>query len=391
MYLILNLSKRSLSLELNDFFERFHPDTQIATKSAFSQARYKLLPIFFQDWNMVLIEQSHQLFERNWLGFQLIGVDGTTLKLPDTASIHQEFGSSSNQHKKAPYALARVLCAYDVLNRLCILSDIKPISSSEPAMARDFVRQLPENSLSIYDRGFTSFSFMYSLGLEQKDFLIRSKVGFNKEVKAFVKSGKMSKVVCLTATANAVKSLDNLDIQIKPTDKIRVRLVKVILDTGQVEVLISSLLDSDKYPTKDFKELYFQRWGVEVFFDQLKNIIQVENFTGHKPRAIYQEFYAMVFLSNIHALLLMEVDFELRQANQSRKHEHKINNNITIGLMKYTLIELLKNQQPGTWMLLKQKALKHTEPIRLGRKNPRKKDKKKRGKFKTLTNYRRAA
>lgn len=391
VYFILNLSKRSLSLELHDFFERLYPNNQLVTKSAFSQARYKLLPVLFQDWNAVLIQQAeyHQLFECNWLGFQLIGIDGTTIKLPDTVCIHQEFGSRNNQNTNANYSMAQVLCAYDVLNRICIQSAIAPISSSEPALAIDFVKQLPNHSLSIYDRGFSSFSFMYRLSLEQKAFLVRCKADFNVMVRGFVKGRKMSKVVDFVATDHAIKSLKKEGICISKTTKIKVRLVKVILDTGEVEVLMSSLIDDKQYPTRYFKQLYFYRWGVEVFFDQLKNIVQVENFTGHKPMAIYQEFYAMIFLSNLHALLLIEVEEELQEANRSRKYTHKINNNIAIGLMKYTIIELLRDQGISAWIELTQKILKHTEAVRPNRKSPRKKGRGHRGKFKTLTNYRR--
>ena len=44
---------------------------------------------------------------------------------------------------------------------------------------------------------------------------------------------------------------------------------------------MTSLLDSEKYPTKIFKELYFMRWGVEPFYDELKNKLKVGCFTGY--------------------------------------------------------------------------------------------------------------
>ncbi len=391
-YFILNLSKRSLCLELNDFFEALYPESKIPSKSAFSQARYKALPVIFQDWNTYLLQQieAHGLFADNWLGFRLIGVDGTTAKLPDTASIYDEFGTSANQHEQSKYALAHVVCIYDVLNKFCLSSAIRPISSSESGILKDLMGNLPDNSLGIYDRGFASFWLAYLLDRERKDFVIRCRTNFNSSVKSFVKSSKMSRVVDWPANTSAIKLLEESGIPIDKNAHVKVRLVKVILDTGEVEVLISSLVEKEKYPTTAFKELYFQRWGVEVFFDLLKNIIQVECFTGHKPQAVYQEFYAMILLANIHTLLRQGCEQELKKANKTRKYEHQINNNIMAGLIKYRIIELIQNATVAEWLALMQKILRHTEPIRPNRKNPRPKAKRMRGKFKTYTNYRRA-
>lgn len=392
IYFILNLSKRSLSLELADYFEHFHPTNEPATKSAFSQARYKIKAQLFQDCNHYLIQQAqtHQFFTQTWLGLQLIGVDGTTITLPDTACIRTEFGTVTNQNKSSQVPMAQVVCAYDVLNRVGVLSKIAPIATSETCIAMEFVKQLPDLSLSIYDRGYTGFAFIYQLTSAGKPFLMRAKLGFNNQVKAFVKSSKWSKVVTFSATDRAIKTCQALGIVINKKATVKVRLVKVLLDTGQLEVLVSSLIDSAQYPTNCFKELYFYRWGVEVFFDQLKNIIQLESFIGHKPEAIYQEFYAMVLLCNLYALIITEAEQQLQARNCSKKYDYSINNNIAIGLIKYRLIELLIDCSRQRWESLQNKLLKHTEPVRPNRKNNRVKKRAKRGKYHTLTNYRRA-
>ena len=50
-----------------------------------------------------------------------------------------------------------------------------------------------------------------------------------------------------------------------------VRLAKVLLDTGEIEVLATSLMDEAIYPDSIFKELYFKRWGIEGYYNLLKN------------------------------------------------------------------------------------------------------------------------
>jgi hypothetical protein len=54
---------------------------------------------------------------------------------------------------------------------------------------------------------------------------------------------------------------------------VQVRAVKVKLSTGETEVLLTSLMDKDKYPNEIFKELYFLRWGIETHYGVLKNLV----------------------------------------------------------------------------------------------------------------------
>ncbi len=47
-------------------------------------------------------------------------------------------------------------------------------------------------------------------------------------------------------------------------------MVRVILDNGEIEVLVTSLFDQAHYPSHEFKELYYRRWGIETFYSILK-------------------------------------------------------------------------------------------------------------------------
>jgi len=75
---ILQLPKKSLSIELEDFFDLISPEEMACTKSAFSQARYKLKEDFFEKWNESLVESYYSENDERillWNGFELQGVD----------------------------------------------------------------------------------------------------------------------------------------------------------------------------------------------------------------------------------------------------------------------------------------------------------------------------
>ena len=132
--IIINMPKRSLSIEINDFFNLFN-DNKPATKGAFSLQRGKLLPVFFQVWNAWLVDSFYKYYGndiKRWKGFILLAVDGSTLNLVDKKEEVDYFGTQDNQYSNTP--IARIMQTYDVLNDITIMSDIQPIKISEKAM-----------------------------------------------------------------------------------------------------------------------------------------------------------------------------------------------------------------------------------------------------------------
>ncbi len=128
---------------------------------------------------------------------------------------------------------------------------------------------------------------------------------------------------------------------------IQVRLLRIDLPGGETEILITTLLDSKKYPTKIFKKLYFMRWGVETFYDELKNKLKVEHFSGYSDTTIQQDLYCAVFmLLDLQSVIVNGLNDELEVINESRKHDYKVNANLSYGFLKNRVLELLYQKAP---------------------------------------------
>jgi len=134
---------------------------------------------------------------------------------------------------------------------------------------------------------------------------------------------------------------------------------------------MTSLLDSNEFPTGTFKELYAKRWGVETFYDELKNKLKVEHFSGYSDHSIQQDFRAALFVSNVQTLIVGELEDDLKESNRGKKYDYKINTNISYGLLKDRIVTLfLDEQQKETDMVgeLKELFMSHQVPIRENRK-----------------------
>ena len=143
-------------------------------------------------------------------------------------------------------------------------------------------------------------------------------------------------------------------------------MVRVELPSGQVEILVTSLLNSKTYPNKIFKALYAKRWGVETFYDELKVKLKLEHFSGYSPESILQDFYATMFVSNIQTLIVSELANEVIEQTQKRKYNYKINKNLSYGFLKNRILELFLAEGSTQAAVLEIKELfkKHLVPIR---------------------------
>ncbi len=372
LLIISNLLRKSLSLELVNFVSYFNESNSENlsnfTQSAFIQSRNKIKPKVFKHLSSVLVTEfytDNDLSIKLWNGFRLLAVDGSMINLPDTKELEDYYGRTRNQTNSG-VVQARTSVLYDVLNKIVIDSKLAPNHIGEILLAKEHLSYTKKGDLLIYDRGYPSFELIYLHNKLGVDYLFRVKSDFNNVVKAFVQSGKTNQIVEIRPTQN--RSFKDKDFTKESTEK--VRLIRVILDNGTCEILMTSLLNSKIYKTKIFKELYFKRWEVETFYDELKNKLKVEYFSGYSNNTIQQDFNAAIFISNLQTLIVNDLGEELNEQTKGRKLKYKVNTNLSYGFLKNRIIKLLiENGDMETE--LKKLFKEHLVPIRPNRKYQR--------------------
>jgi len=365
---MLNIIKQTLQKELANFMDLVSGKTSI-TKSAFSQSRVKLKPEAFTDLNEVLLEEFYtDNTIKKWNGFRLCAIDGSTINLPYSTDILETFSSNRNRAGLI-LPMARISSFYDVLNEIIIDARIENYYSGEFGLAVSHLEKAKKDDLIIFDRGYGAVWLLCDLIQKKINFVIRAKRIFISETDSFWNSKEKSKIIEInTCPVKSQKKLQEMGIEFKP---FKVRLVKVKLDNGGIEVLITSLIDEEKYPTKIFKNLYFQRWGVEVNYDHLKNNIQLENFTGLSSIAVKQDFNANILINNLQTLFARDAQGDIDKEKKSNKRKYKVNRNLSLGFMKDRIVKILMRDDPNYMEELRKLFKMEPVPIRKGRKVPR--------------------
>jgi hypothetical protein len=155
--------------------------------------------------------------------------------------------------------------------------------------------------------------------------------------------------------------------------EITVRFISLRLPTGQLEVLVTSLIDEQQYPTEEFLEIYNLRWNQETFFFLLKSRLDLENFSGHTAEAVRQDFYSTLLLSNMESILIEPTASTFKKQSQDLDCTKVVNHAVSYHAIKHRLIDLLYSQTPAVEVVAELQKLFRGAPVsqRKNRKVPR--------------------
>lgn len=336
--MLLGLPQKSYASELRTTFETLDgTNINTPTNVAFSKARKKIKQSAFIGLNDYLFDISQLQIEKHRVTYKryiLIGIDGSTLQLPDTKELREHFDP-----KRLPTDIpqARISECFDVGSDLRIDAIIAPIATSEREMLVQHLKKLPPNALVVMDRGYAAhWVFQLLLEMDMK-FCIRTSVTFNASVKNFLNSEKKDAVIKIPATVISKAPLKEAGITPK---SVYVRAVRIELSSGETEVLITNL-DANEVTAEELKEVYWQRWGSETAYKTEKQNYAVENFSGKTKESIYQDYHANIFVMNLTAIIALPAHEVIEEVTMSRKKQYTLNWRNAARLMREKAVALL--------------------------------------------------
>ncbi len=372
--IILQKSLKSLQNRLNHFFDNISSKIAPATASAFTQARSNLRHTAFIALNKEGVVDPFYAdgVYKKWHNYRLFAIDGSKIILPASRDIRDEFGAFTTTDKygvpNGEYNAALASVLYDVLNGIPVDSNLAGCHSSELELAKGHLKHISEGDLLLADRNYPSYEVLASVLAHSGNFVIRcSRASFKEARQMFDDIDAVTRVITITPHHMNSRRIKELGLP----SELRVRLVRVILKTGEPEVLVTSLLD-EGISADDFKELYNLRWGIETYYHRLKTHLNLENFSGLTPESVKQDFYAMIFLSGLEAVLVADAQ-EVLEAKDC-KHGQRVNHAVSFNVLKSNIMELLHSKNDLSSVVAKMTSLFLASPIttRKGREVPRK-------------------
>lgn len=379
--LLLQKTVRSIQLHLHDFFAVLTPDSPSVGASAWCEARMKLRHTAFIELNEraileVVYRGQSDFAVRRWKGHRLLGIDSSVIRLPNQPALGQEFGwmECGNQAgATGRFPQARLSVLTDLLNRMALQTLLVPWQQCERKLALEHLPHMEPEDLALLDRGYASYELFAQFVSHGRLFVCRCPTSSFGVVNQLFKENQAGRSVVATLRPCASQRAQMRRAGLPET--ILVRFVTVRLDTGELEVLATNLLEEARYPVGEFKALYACRWGIETFYGRLKGRLDLENFTGLSVEAVRQDLHATILLSNLESILTQPAQEQLQQKSDTLVHRQQVNHAVSFHALKSQIFQLLLSAEPVSQVLPKLHRLFLDNPVahRPSRKPPRKK------------------
>lgn len=277
-------------------------------KSALTQARQRLGPAPLAQlfaMSSAFWDARHQ-DGRAWRGLARYAVDGSTLRTSDSEENRAHFGAQAYASGVvASYPQLRLLTLTALATHLVRDAVFGAYGKNEMIYAKGLLDQVPDQSLTVFDKGFFSASLLLHLQARgiQRHWLIPAKGN------------------CVWERIDQTPGDYRVRMKVSPQARQaepelpafwEARAIEATIRHGQTRILLTSLMDTQAYPAKDIIHQYEERWRIETSYRELKQDLLGSELTlrSGTPETVYQEVWGALLAYNLVRLEMAEIAIE---------------------------------------------------------------------------------
>jgi Insertion element 4 transposase N-terminal/Transposase DDE domain len=343
------------------------PESGVASKSALSQARYRLgarpvVWLFRRVCRPLATEQTPGAF---LFGLRLMALDGTVEDVPDSPANAHAFGRHPSQRGASAFPQVQGVYLSECGTHAVVDAGFWPCQVSERVGGLRLLRSVSAGMLLLLDCGFYSYEM----------------IARARERGAHVLAHVPARV---TLTPRQVLPDGSYWAYIYPADKRRRRrgehlLVRVIVYSltdparpgyGETHRLLTTLLDAQQAPALDLVCAYHERWEIELTIDEIdthQRLAQRPLRSPH-PVGVIQELYSLLLAHYAVRALMAEAAAQAGLAPTRLSFAHAIEL-IRVALADFQLVA--PPAHPHLYARLLRALAAHRLPERALRTNPR--------------------
>ena len=229
-------------------------------RSSVSQARDRVgsepLRWLFERSAAIWSAQSAEAHE--WRGLKLYGIDGSSVRVPDTPENRETFGGQSGREgSESGYPLVRIAALMVLRSHLLAGCNFGGYGANEIQYAWPLLEVVPSRSLTILDRGFFGARFLLAIeGTGSRQWLTRARSDLKfRVIKKFARGDELIEVKVSDHARRQDPSLPQTW---------QMRAIRYRRKGFSSQLLLTSLRDPNEYPATELADLYHERWELEL-------------------------------------------------------------------------------------------------------------------------------
>jgi len=266
----------------------------VPTARGITQARKRLGPrVLAEVFEQVAAPVASRSTRGAWLrGWRLVAIDEFEVDLPDTEDNAAEFGYAGSGANRSAFPKARVVALAECGTHAFLAAEVASYATGEKTLANRLYPRLRRDELLTADRNFYSFGAWDLATRSGAALLWRAPTQLQLPGVKILAGGSYLSVLinpeirgtrrraAILATATQIANTGTLTevggAELDPTEAHLVRVVEYDVPdrigngTGELIVLLSTILDPAAARADELAAAYHQRWEEETGNDQLK-------------------------------------------------------------------------------------------------------------------------
>jgi hypothetical protein len=244
-----------------------------------------------------------------WCGLRVRVVDGTTALAPDTPENQAAFPQYASQKPGCGFPIIRLCGLFSLATGLFLTWTKGNKYADEFTMLHSLWEHLRPGDLLLGDRGFASWAVLAQCLQQGLHGVFRVRGQWRSDWRRGKRLSKNERLVQWHKPRNKPAYLSDALWAALP-DVLTLRLVRVYVTqrghrTRKI-ILVTTLLDREKYPASALADLYRRRWDMELSLRHLKTTLQMEHLSCKTPNNLDRELWMHFCMHNLVRRLMFE-------------------------------------------------------------------------------------
>jgi putative transposase len=238
------------------------------------------------------------------LGHRVLDVDGSTFTMPDTEANQAEYPQLSGQRRGCGFPIARVVVVFSLAVGTVLeaaLSKYQGKQTGENSLFRTLHPLLQAGDVVLADRYYSGWFDLAMLLQRGVHSVVRKHQLRATDFRTGRRLGRSDHVVCWDKpqrpawmSPDQYKALPaSLSVR-----EVRVRVEQQGFRTREL-VVVTTLLDPQKYTAGEVAKLYRRRWQAELNLRSLKIVLQMDHLRCQEPHRVRNEFFMHLVAYNL--------------------------------------------------------------------------------------------
>ena len=240
-----------------------------------------------------------------WKGKRVKLIDGTSVTMPDTADNQRVFPQQKARAKGLGFPICRlvgVVCLSTGAVVDAAVGKIEGKGTSEQSLLRQLQDRFEEGDLILGDAYFSTYFFLAFL-IEGKVDAVMEQLGVRKKSVDFRKGEKIGSkdhVITLQKPKRRPDWMTQEEYQSAPQN-LKIRELKV-----GGKILVTTILSPKDATKSELKNLYKQRWHVELDFRNIKTTLKMEHLSCKSADMSEKEIWVYFLAYNLIRILMCQ-------------------------------------------------------------------------------------